>query len=218
MNARFRDRQEAGQVLAASLRRFAGRSDVIVLALPRGGVPVAVEVARALNAPMDVLIVRKLGLPGHEELAMGAVASGGVLVTNAELVRALGIPQRLIEARAREARVELDRRERCYRQGRPPPDLRGRTVIVIDDGLATGATTRAALGAVRALGASRVVVAVPVAAPEAVADLARDADEVVCPRTPEPFFAIGAWYEDFPQFDDDEVRSLLGVAAAPAAT
>jgi putative phosphoribosyl transferase len=210
----FRDRTEAGRLLAERLAPYANRADVIVLGLPRGGLPVAFEVARALGAPLDVFVVRKLGVPGHEELAMGAVATGGVRILNESVVRALGMPERVIDAVARAEEQELERRERLYRGERPPPDLRGRTVILVDDGLATGATMLAAIKAVRKLQPARVVVAVPVAARETCDALAREADEMICAETPEPFYAVGQWYENFSQTTDDEVRELLARAEA----
>ena len=213
MIERFRDRREAGQVLADRLTAYAGRPDVLVLALPRGGVPVAYEVARALGAPLDVFLVRKLGVPGHEELAMGAVATGGVRVLNDQVVGALGIPPSVIEAVAAWQQQELARRERLYRGDRPPPDVRGRTVILVDDGLATGSTMRAALAALRRQQPARLVVAVPTAAPETCDELRAEADDVVCATTPEPFDSVGLWYEDFSQTTDEEVRELLERAA-----
>ena len=213
MLTRFRDRREAGQVLARELTAYAGRPDVVVLALPRGGVPVAYEVARALGAPLDVFVVRKLGVPGHEELAMGAVATGGVRVLNDQVVGALGIPPSVIEAVAAWQQQELARRERLYRGDRPPPDVRGRTVILVDDGLATGSTMRAALAALRRQQPARLVVAVPTAAPETCDELRAEADDVVCATTPEPFHSVGLWYEDFSQTTDEEVRELLERAA-----
>jgi len=205
----FLDRHEAGRVLASHLRSHANRDDVVVLALPRGGVPVAYEVAAALNAPLDVFLVRKLGTPGHRELAMGAIASGGVRVLNDDVVRWYGIPESAIESVAREEAAELERREREYRRDRPAPDLANHIVIVVDDGLATGSTMRAAAQAVRMLGPSRVVVAVPVGAPQTCSEIAAVADEVVCARMPEPFSAVGQWYLDFDQTTDEEVRELL---------
>ena len=193
----FRDRREAGRQLAAKLAKYAGRPDVIVLALPRGGVPVAYEVARALGAPLDVFVVRKLGVPGYEELAMGAVATGGVGVLNEQLVNRLGIPERLIDAVAAREQQELARRERLYRDGRPPPDVRGRTVILVDDGLATGATMHAAIEALRQLQPARIVVAVPTASPEVCEEMKAEVDDVICAITPEPFQAVGLW-TDFP--------------------
>jgi len=213
MIERFRDRREAGQVLADRLTAYAGRPDVLVLALPRGGVPVAYEVARALGAPLDVFLVRKLGVPGQEELAMGAVATGGVRVLNEQVVGALGIPPSVIEAVAAWQQQELVRRERLYRGDRPPPDVRGRTVILVDDGLATGSTMRAALAALRRQQPARLVVAVPTAAPETCDELRAEADDVVCATTPEPFDSVGLWYEDFSQTTDEEVRELLERAA-----
>ena len=213
MLTRFRDRREAGRVLAQELTAYAGRPDVVVLALPRGGVPVAYEVARALGAPLDVFLVRKLGVPGHEELAMGAVATGGVRVLNDQVVRALGIPPDVIDMVAAWEQQELARRERLYRGDRPPPDVKGRTVILVDDGLATGATMRAALAALRQQQPARRVVAVPTAAAQTCDALRTEADDVVCATTPEPFDAVGFWYEDFSQTTDDEVRELLDRAA-----
>jgi putative phosphoribosyl transferase len=210
----YRDRREAGRQLAAKLAAYAGRPDVIVLALPRGGVPVAYEVARALGAPLDILLVRKLGLPGHEELALGAVASGGIRVLNEEVVRALRIPEEVIDQVAAEELEELERRERLYRGDRPPPDVRGRTVILIDDGLATGSTMRAAIAALRQQHPARIVVAVPVGAPETCAEFQDEADEAICALTPDPFYAVGHWYGDFTQTTDEEVRDLLEQAAA----
>jgi putative phosphoribosyl transferase len=208
---RFRDRAEAGRLLAERLREYAGRDDVIVLALPRGGVPVAYEVAKALDAPLRVFVVRKIGVPGHEELAMGALASGGILVLDHDLVRALGLGQsdveRVVDAESR----ELARREAAY-GALDPQELQGKTAILVDDGLATGATMRAAALAVRRLNPARVVVAVPVAAEE-TCDRFRDVvDEIVCDATPKPFRAVGLWYEDFSQTSDDEVRDLLSRA------
>jgi predicted phosphoribosyltransferase len=205
----YRDRAEAGRYLAKKLAGYAGRPDVIVLALPRGGVPVAYEVARALGAPLDVFLVRKLGVPGHEELAMGAIASGGLLLLNEKLVRALAISPELINDVISSQRAELERRDRQYRGVRPPPDVRGKTVILIDDGLATGASMRAAIAALRQQHPARLVVAVPIAAPTTCAELRDEVDEIVCARTPEPFHAVGLWYDDFTQTTDDEVRDLL---------
>ncbi len=208
----FRDRREAGRFLAARLASYAGRPDVLVLALPRGGVPVAYEVASALGAPLDVFVVRKLGVPGHEELAMGAVASGGTSVLNDQVIRALDIPDRLIDAIVAKEQQELARRERLYRGDRPPPDVRGRTVILVDDGLATGATMYAAIKALRQQGPSRIVVAVPTASLETCEALKEEVDDVICAVTPEPFYAVGLWYEDFSQTTDEEVRNLLASA------
>jgi predicted phosphoribosyltransferase len=209
MQRRFLNRKEAGRFLARCLADFANRRDVLVLALPRGGVPVAAEVARALDAPMDVFIVRKLGVPGHEELAMGAIATGGVRVLNQDFVRAIGIPQPLIDAVAAKEERELERREQLYRGDRPPPDVQDKTVILVDDGLATGSTMLAAIQAVRRLDPARIVVAVPVASAETCRALRSDADEVICAYTPEPFYAVGGWYVDFSPTGDDEVRDLL---------
>ena len=209
----FKDRREAGRRLAEDLAEYAGL-DPVVLALPRGGVPVAYEVANALNAPLDVFLVRKLGVPGHEELAMGAIASGGVRVVNESVQRGLGLTEAEVEAVAAQEAAELERRERAYRGDRPPPDLRGRTAILVDDGLATGSSMRAAVAAVRQLGPARVAVAVPVAARETCAALHREVEDVVCSVTPEDFYAVGLWYEDFSQTTDGEVRDLLERAAA----
>ena len=206
---RYADRRHAGMELAGRLQHLAGRDDVVVLALPRGGVPVAYEVARALAAPMDVFVVRKLGLPGHPELAMGAIASGGVRVMNEDVVRWYRPPAAAIESVTRTERLELERRERAYRDGRPPAPIEGRTVLLVDDGLATGSTMRAAVLAIRRLLPARVVVAVPVGARETCEALQQTADEVVCPLVPEPFSAVGLWYQDFSQTSDDEVRQLL---------
>jgi predicted phosphoribosyltransferase len=207
---RFRDRAHAGRVLGERLcDRYAGAADVLVLGLPRGGVPVAFEVARVLAAPLDVFVVRKLGVPGHEELAMGAIASGGTRVLNESVVGALGLGEEEIARAAAVERDELGRRERAYRGDRGPVDASGRTVILVDDGLATGSTMRAAALAVRAQRPKRVVVAAPVAARETCEELRADVDEVVCLLTPAPFYAVGAWYEDFAPTSDDEVRRLL---------
>src|ERR1700720_2752353 len=204
----FRDRREAGRLLAEKLGAYANRPDVIVLSLPRGGVPVAYEVARALGAPLDVFVVRKLGVPGHEELAMGAVATGGVRVINDQIVRALRIPEELIAAVAAREQEELARRERLYRGDRPPPDIRGRTVILVDDGLATGATMHAAVQALRKQNPARIVVAVPTASPDTCEEMKKKADDVICAVTPEPFHAVGRWYQDFSQTTDEEGAEL----------
>ena len=209
---RYRDRAEAGRYLATELMDYANRNDVIVLGLPRGGVPVAFEVARALGAPLDVFLVRKLGLPGHEELAIGAIASGGVRILNEAVLRQIPLDEAEIDAIAAREQAELDRREKLYRGGRPPLDPRDRVVILVDDGLATGASMRAAVEAVRRMGPKRVVVAVPVAARETCEDLGREVDELVCPVTPEPFYAVGLWYDDFSQTTDEEVEALLNAA------
>ena len=205
----FRDRREAGRELAGHLRQHAGRNDVVVLALPRGGVPVAYEVAEALDAPLDLFLVRKLGTPGHRELAMGAIASGGVRVLNDEVVQWYNIPPAAIDVVAAEEQRELERREQAYREGRPPVPMAGRIVILVDDGLATGSTMRAAVKAIRQLNPARLVVAVPVGAEETCRELTQEADEVVCARMPRPFTAVGQWYLDFGQTTDEEVRTLL---------
>jgi len=205
----FADRREAGRELAERLRKYAGRSDVVVLALPRGGVPIAYVVAEALGAPLDLFLVRKLGTPGHRELAMGAIASGGVRVLNDEVVRWYGIPASAIDAVAREEQQELERREQLYREGRPPAKLESRIAILVDDGLATGSTMRAAVRAVKTQQPSRVIVAVPVGARDTCSEFGEIAEEVVCARMPEPFSAVGQWYRDFDQTTDEEVRQLL---------
>lgn len=207
-NMKFRDRSEAGQRLAALLDGYA-RPDAVVLGLPRGGVPVAAEVAERLGADMDVILVRKLGLPGHEELAMGAIATGGAVVLNDELMAQLPVDPATVETVRQREQQELERRERAYRNDRPMPNLKGREVIVVDDGLATGSTMRAAVAALRQYEPDRIVVAVPVAPPETVAILGREADEVICLLTPTPFYGVGFWYDDFSQTSDDEVRALL---------
>jgi erythromycin esterase-like protein/predicted phosphoribosyltransferase len=214
----FRDRQDAGRVLAEKLAAYANRSDVLVLALPRGGVPVAYEVARALGAPLDVFVVRKLGVPGYEELAMGAVATGGVRVLNDQLIKRLGIPDHVIDAVTARERQELARRERLYRDGRPPPDISGRTVILVDDGLATGATMQAAIEALRQQNPARIVVAVPTASPDTCEEMKAQADDVICAITPEPFEAVGRWYQDFSQTTDEGVGALLARTSTPENT
>jgi putative phosphoribosyl transferase len=214
----FRNRTEAGRQLAARLKKYADRPDLVVLALPRGGVPVAFEVAQALHAPLDVFLVRKLGVPGQEEAALGAIATGGVRVLDQNLVHLLGIPHEVIEGIAAREERELRRRERLYRDGRPAPVVAGKTIILVDDGLATGSTMRAAIAALRKQGPTRIVVAVPVGSAESCEELAREADEVICARTPEPFYAVGLWYEDFTQTTDDEVRDLLAQSAAEHAS
>ncbi len=187
-------------------------SDLVVLALPRGGVPVAYEVAKQLSAPLDVFVVRKLGVPGYEELAMGAIASGGVLVLNQDVVNQLGLSQGVIDAVASKEREELARRERLYRGDRPPVEVRGRTVILVDDGLATGSTMRAAVAGLKARGPSGIVIGVPIAVPSTCEELASEVDDIVCAVTPEPFYAVGLWYSDFSQTTDEEVRELLEAA------
>jgi putative phosphoribosyl transferase len=208
----FSDRADAGRQLAARLTPYARRKDVLVLALPRGGVPVAAEVARALQAPLDVFLVRKLGVPGHEELAMGAVASGGVRVLNHDVVEELEIPGRVINQVTEHELRELDRREREYRGARPPATVAGRTVIVVDDGLATGSSMRAAAAALERQAPARLVIAVPVAARATCDSLRSEVDEIVCVMTPDPFYAVGVWYQDFRQTTDEEVRRLLAQA------
>ena len=213
---RFRDRTDAGRRLAEELGRYAGRDDVIVLALPRGGVPVGAEVARALGAPLDVFLVRKLGVPGHEELAMGAIASGGTRVMNQDVVDQLRIAPKWVDAVAAQEGAELARREAAYRDGRPAPDVRNKTVILVDDGLATGASMKAGVAALRNLGPARIVAAVPVGARETCQELGALADEVVCAETPDPFYAVGSWYADFEQTSDEEVRESLAEAGRRA--
>jgi putative phosphoribosyl transferase len=205
----FKDRTEAGQRLAVKLAAYADRQNVLVLGLPRGGVPVAFEVANALKAPLDVFLVRKLGVPSQEELAMGAIASGGVRVLNEEIVKALRLTEATIDRVAQKEQQELERRERLYRDNRPVPALQGRTVIVVDDGLATGATMRAAIEAVRQQQPARLVVGVPVSSFETCQEIGSEVDEIVCVETPRPFYSVGLWYKDFPQTTDEEVRDLL---------
>jgi predicted phosphoribosyltransferase len=216
--SRYQDRRHAGRVLAAALQKYAGRRDVVVLAVPRGGVPVAYEIATRLGVPLDVFVVRKLGLPGHEELAMGAIASGGVLVLNRPVIEQLAISEATLQRVIAKEQAELARREQMYRQGRPPLDVTGKISILVDDGLATGSTMRAAIAALRQLGARGIVVAVPIAAPSTCEELESVADEVVCAATPEPFHAVGLWYADFEQTTDDEVRELLEEAAREQAS
>jgi putative phosphoribosyl transferase len=215
MAQHFHDRAEAGRLLAKKLVAYANREDVLVLALPRGGVPVAYEVAKALQAPLDVFLVRKLGVPGHEELAMGAIASGGVIVRNAEVIAGLGVPSHIIDTVVAREQQELERREHLYRGDQPLPDLHDCTAILVDDGLATGATMRAAVAALRQHQPAHSVVAVPIAAPDTCEALRADVDEVVCAITPEPFYAVGLWYGHFSQTTDDEVRELLAQAKRP---
>jgi putative phosphoribosyl transferase len=212
----FHDRRDAGRRLAAKLSKYANRPDVVVLALPRGGVPVGYEVARALNVPLDIFLVRKLGFPDQEELAMGAIASGGVRIFNRGLLSRMHVPEDMIQATVAREERELQRRERLYRGDRPPLNLKGKTVILVDDGLATGASMRAAAAALRQQEPARIVVAVPVAARETCDEFRDLIDEIVCGETPEPFLAVGYWYEQFDQTDDDEVRSLLERARTPA--
>jgi predicted phosphoribosyltransferase len=210
----FQDRTDAGRQLAEELLSYAGRDDVIVLALPRGGVPVAFEVAQRLGVPLDVFVVRKLGVPGHEELAMGAIASGGVRVLNEDVLYVLPDAQSIVEMVTAIECEELKRRERDYRSDRPAPEVRGRTVILVDDGLATGATMRAAAAALRQQGAAKIIVAVPVGAPITCHEIKSVADEVVCLQTPGSFMGVGQYYEDFSQTTDEEVRDLLAAAAS----
>lgn len=212
IDTRYANRTDAGRRLATYLSKYAGRRDVIVLALPRGGVPVGHEVAQALNAPLDVFVVRKLGLPWQEELAVGAIASGGAVVLNDDVVRISGITRDQLDRVTRAEEAELHRREQQYRGDRAFPDLRGKTVILVDDGLATGATMRAAVEALRREGPSSVVVAVPVAASETCQRLQSIADDVICAMTPDPFEAVGLWYDDFSQTTDAEVQDLLSRA------
>jgi putative phosphoribosyl transferase len=213
MERAFPNRAEAGRLLAEKLENYVGRSDVVVLGLPRGGVPVAYEVAQRLGAPLDVFVVRKLGVPGFEELAAGAIASGGVRVLNEDVIRALPNADQLIESVTERETVELERREQTYRDGRPAPELRNRVVILVDDGLATGATMRAAVAALRQRGVAKIVVAAPVGAPDTCRELEHEADETICAIAPEFFQAVGQYYEDFSQTSDEEVRELLLRAA-----
>ncbi len=210
----YRDRADAGRTLATRLSRFKDRDDVLVLALPRGGVPVAFEVAQALDVPLDIFLVRKLGVPGHEELAMGAIATGDVRVLNDDVVDYLRIPLRVIDFVAASELAELKRREVEYRGDRPEPDVTGKTVILIDDGLATGSTIRAAAQALRQQNPARIVVAVPVSAPQTCDEYQMGVDEIICAFTPEPFHGVGEWYDDFSQTTDEEVRDLLEQARA----
>jgi predicted phosphoribosyltransferase len=212
MSATYKDRVEAGRELARLLGAYRDRKDVLVLGLPRGGVPVAYQVALALRAPLDVFLVRKLGVPGHEELAMGAVASDGTVAINTEVMEALAIPEATLRRVLRSEQAELARRARVYRGQRPPPLVQDRTVIVVDDGLATGSTMQAAIAALRQLEPARLILAVPVAAPDTAATLRAIADEVICLCTPEPFFTVSQGYEDFRETPDQEVRALLSQA------
>jgi putative phosphoribosyl transferase len=213
ITALFQDRQDAGRQLAQKLMQYAGQQDVVVLALPRGGLPVAYEVAKALRAPMDIFLVRKLGVPGHEELAMGAISSGGVRVLNSAVVEGLDIPERVIDAVARDEQKELDRREQLYRGDKPPVDIRGRTAILVDDGLATGASMQAAVAGLKAQEPKSIVVAVPTAATETCEAFEQQVSQVICVFTPQPFYGVGLWYKDFSQTTDEEVQSLLAESA-----
>ncbi|PYQ39348.1 MAG: phosphoribosyl transferase [Acidobacteria bacterium] len=210
----FRDRADAGRHLLSKLGAYEGRPDVLVLGLPRGGIPVGYEVARGLGAPLDVFVVRKLGVPGQEELAMGAIATGGVRIVNRDVVDALHIPPHVVDRAAAEEARELERRQQSYRGERPEPRVEGQTVILVDDGLATGSTMRAAVAALRQQGPARIVIAVPVAAPSTCQELRQEVDEIVCFATPEPFMAVGRFYDDFAQTTDEEVRELLAAARA----
>ena len=214
MSARFHDRVEAGRLLAEKLGKYANRPDVLVIGLPRGGVPVADQVARELNAPLDVFVVRKLGTPGQEELAMGAIATGGVRVLNPEVVDSLGIPDEVIAATEAREQRELERREHAYRGGSPPPDVEGKTVLVVDDGIATGSTMLAAIAALRILKAGHIVAAAPTVAADTYVTIEKAVDEIVAVIVPENFRGVGQWYEDFSQTTDEEVRQLLAEAAA----
>ena len=216
MSRRFENRADAGRVLAGMLSAYAESPDANVLGLPRGGVPVAYEVARALGLPLDVFLVRKLGVPGHEELAMGAIATGGVRVLNGDVVGPLGIDEATIDRVAAREQQELERRETAYRDGRPRPDVEGRIIILVDDGLATGSTMRVAIRALALQHPARIVVAVPTAAPSVCAEIGREVDEIICAITPEPFYAVGLWYDDFSETTDDDVRRLLNQASRHA--
>lgn len=205
----FKNRKDAGKKLAEKLTEYTDRDDILVLALPRGGVPVAFEAAEKLNAPLDIFSVRKLGVPGREELAMGAIASGGVRVLNETVINPLRIPQKVINAVAEKEQIELERREREYRDALPPPEIKGKTVILIDDGLATGATMRAAALALKKQEPKKLVIAVPVASPETCSEFESEVDAVICAATPQPFYGVGMWYKDFSQTSDEEVKDLL---------
>jgi putative phosphoribosyl transferase len=213
MDACFRDRREAGRALVHKLRPYAGRDDVIVLALPRGGVPVGYEIASQLRAPLDVFVVRKLGVPGHGELAMGAIASGGIRVVNQDVVQYLSDAEMILDAVAAKEQPEIERREREHRDGRPMPELQGKIVILVDDGLATGATMRAGVAALRQHEVAKIVVAVPVGAPDTCREFEKEVDETICAITPDVFYGVGQFYEDFSQTTDEEVRELLAAAA-----
>ena|SRR5690348_2464153 len=212
----FKNRREAGQRLARRLEQYAGREDLLVLALPRGGVPVAYEIARRLRAPLDVLVVRKLGVPGHEELAMGAIAGGGIRILHDAVIHAVGLPSAVVDQVTHNEERELLRREEVYRGSRPALPVEGHVIILVDDGLATGSTMRAAIAAIRRRRPASIIVAVPVAAPETCEELSQEADKIYCDMTPPVFFGVGQWYEDFSQTTDEEVRSLLEQAPALA--
>jgi putative phosphoribosyl transferase len=205
----FNNRTDAGQQLASKLMAYANRPNLLVLALPRGGIPIGVEVSKALNAPLDIFLVRKLGVPGHEELAMGAIATGGIRIINKNVVEYLDIPLEVIEIVAERESVELQRRELAFRGNRPAPEINGRTVILVDDGLATGSTMRAAVAALREQNPAGIVVGVPTASPSTCNELKEEVDDIICAITPEPFHAVGIWYEDFSQITDEEVHELL---------
>lgn len=209
METPFRDRHDAGKLLAGKLRHLAGDPRVVILALPRGGVPVGFEIAERLHAPLDIFIVRKLGVPVHEELAMGAIATGGVRVLNEDIIERLAISDRILETVTQEQLRELERRERDYRKSRPPLDVTGKTVVLVDDGLATGASMKAAVRALRQRRPQRIIIAVPVGAPETCQEFETEVDEVICAKSPAEFGAVGMWYEDFAQTTDEEVCELL---------
>lgn len=210
---RFTNRTEAGKLLADALSGYAGRRDILILALPRGGVPVAYEVANALSAPMDLWLVRKLGVPGQEELALGALAGKNIRVLNYDIIDLLNIDETIIDTIVAREQTELERRNRLYRQGKPPPAIEGKTIIIIDDGLATGATMRVAISSLRQAGAAWIIAAVPVGAVSPCGKIEEEADELICLHTPEPFYGVGQWYNDFSQTSDDEVLALLNNAA-----
>lgn len=210
---RFANRTEAGKLLADALSGYTGRSDILILALPRGGVPVAYEVAKALFAPMDLWLVRKLGVPGQEELALGALAGKNIRVLNYDIIDLLNIDETVIDTIVAREQAELERRNRLYRQGKPPPAIEGKTIIIIDDGLATGATMRVAISSLRQAGAARIIAAVPVGAASTCDKIEEEADQLICLHTPEPFYGVGQWYNDFSQTSDDEVLALLNNAA-----
>jgi putative phosphoribosyl transferase len=205
----FKDRNHAGQILAKRLERYSAQNDILVLALPRGGVPVAFEIARELSAPLDVFLVRKLGLPGHPELAMGAIASGGIRVLNEDVIHGLSVPEDVIASVAESELQELERREQAYRGKQPGLDVHGKTIILVDDGLATGASMRAAVAGLKAQSPGRIIVAVPTASPDTCGEFESEVDEILCAVTPQPFLGVGIWYDDFSQTTDEEVRELL---------